>query len=58
MLRIPKCFLDTIINYRNWVEKGVRFQNILGKIVFITDAGGTGSEQNNWVQKAEINFIS
>lgn len=52
------CFLDTIINSRNWVEKGVRFQNILDGIVFITDGGGTGLEQNNQVQKAEINFVS
>lgn len=26
--------------------------------VFLTDAGGTGPEQNDQVQKAEINFIS
>lgn len=40
------------------MEKGVRFQNTLDGIVLITEAGGTGPEQNNWVQKAEINFIS
>lgn len=28
------------------------------KQVVITDAGGTGPEQNDQVQKAEINFVS
>lgn len=42
MWKIPKCFLDTINNSRNWAKKGVRFQNILDGIVFIRDAGGTG----------------